>query len=62
MLKMPFVAAGISDVMTALATDTQFVTRFEKLELPKWGFNQSTLRMLKSLGKRFALGRAIQVV
>lgn len=48
-LKMPFVAAGISDVMTALATDTQFVSRFEKLELPKWGSNKPTRRMIMSL-------------
>ena len=49
MLQMPFVAAGTGEVTTALATDTQFVSRFEKLELPRWGDNKSTRRMIKSL-------------
>lgn len=49
MLKMPFVAAGTVEVVNALSTDTQFVSRFEQLALPQWGTNQTTLKMLQSL-------------
>lgn len=48
-LKMPFIAAGTVDVVNALATDPQFVSRFEQLVLPQWGTNLTTRKMLKSL-------------
>ena len=48
-LKMPFVAAGTTDVVRALATDTQFVSRFEQLKLPRWGANKETVRMIGTL-------------
>jgi hypothetical protein len=48
-LRVSFVAAGIVDVGRALAADGQFVTRFEQLSLPRWGFNEESLRLLASL-------------
>lgn len=49
MLRRPFVAAGTRDAVLALATDTQFVTRFEQLALPRWGVNMEARRLLASL-------------
>jgi hypothetical protein len=48
-LRVSFLAAGTHDIITALATDGQFVTRFEKLALPKWGLNNESRRLLASL-------------
>lgn len=48
-LRVAFVAAGTHDIITALATDGQFVTRFEKIVLPKWSINTESRRLLASL-------------
>ncbi len=48
-LRVSFVAAGTNNIVVALATDSQFVTRFEKLSLPKWGKNTETLSLLASI-------------
>ncbi|MGA9393740.1 MAG: TniB family NTP-binding protein [Azonexus sp.] len=48
-LRVSFVAAGTQDVVRALATDSQFITRFEKLALPKWGINEETRSLLSSI-------------
>jgi hypothetical protein len=48
-LRRPFVAAGTRDAVLALAADTQFVTRFEQLVLPRWGLNMEVRRLLASL-------------
>ncbi len=55
MLKLPFVAAGTQDVARALATDTQFVSRFEQLTLPRWGANETTLRMIGTMERLLPL-------
>lgn len=54
-LRIPFVAAGTRDAMRALATDGQFVTRFEQLALPRWGLNQESRRLLASLEETLPL-------
>ncbi|HQQ63867.1 MAG TPA: TniB family NTP-binding protein [Pseudomonadales bacterium] len=56
-LKLPFVAAGTPEVITALSVDAQFVTRFEYLELPRWDINQTTLRMIKSIERQLPLSQ-----
>lgn len=48
-LRLPFVAAGTVDVTRALATDTQFVTRFEVLPLPRWAINMEFRKLLASI-------------
>lgn len=55
MLKVAFVAVGISDVAAGLASDSQFITRFEHLELPKWGINQLTRDLIASLEQQMPL-------
>ena len=47
-LRVSFIVAGTHDIITALATDHQFVTRFEKLVMPKWGLNNEARRLLAS--------------
>lgn len=47
-LRVPFVAAGTTDILRALATDSQFFTRFEKMSLPRWGANDETRSLLTS--------------
>lgn len=54
-LRVSFVAAGTQDVISALATDPQFITRFEKLTLPKWGTNEETRSLLTSLEQTLPL-------
>lgn len=56
-LRIPFVAAGTIDVVRALATDTQFVTRFEKRALPRWDFNQESRSLLLSFEKMLPLAK-----
>jgi hypothetical protein len=46
---LPVVVAGTPDVTRALATDRQFVSRFEKLELGPWGANAETLSLISTL-------------
>jgi hypothetical protein len=48
-LKLSLVVAGTQDVMSALASDAQFVTRFEKITLPRWGINQTSRNFIASL-------------
>lgn len=47
-VRIPFAVAGTHEVVRALAADSQFVTRFERLALPRWGRNQETRRLLAS--------------
>jgi hypothetical protein len=54
-LRVSFVVAGTQDIIRALATDPQFITRFEKLSLPKWGVNDETRSLLKSIEKTLPL-------
>lgn len=54
-LRRPFVAAGTRDAVRALATDSQFVTRFEQYVLPRWGISQETRSLLASLEKMLPL-------
>lgn len=54
-LRVSFVAAGTGDIVRALATDSQFITRFEKLTLPKWGINEETRSLLDSFEKTLPL-------
>jgi hypothetical protein len=60
-LNMPLVVAGTNDVTNALSTDTQFVTRFEKLEMPRWGVNKTTIRMIKSMESLMPLAQPSQL-
>jgi hypothetical protein len=48
-LRTSFVAAGTDDIIRALATDKQFITRFEKVKLPRWGVNEETRSFLASI-------------
>jgi hypothetical protein len=48
-LQLPIVVAGTPDILRALATDYQFISRFEKHELPKWGANQETRSLIASI-------------
>lgn len=48
-LRVSFVVAGTDDIIRALATDNQFITRFEKVKLPRWGMNQETRNFLVSI-------------
>ncbi|BAO28288.1 TniB family NTP-binding protein [Sulfuritalea hydrogenivorans] len=54
-LRVSFVAAGTEDITRALATDSQFITRFEKLALPTWGINKETRSLLSSIEKTLPL-------
>lgn len=49
MLQVAFAAAGTDDIVRALATDKQFITRFEKRKLPRWGVNEETRNFLASI-------------
>ena len=55
LLRRPLVAAGTRDAVRALATDTQFVTRFEQLALPRWGVNMEARRLLASIEQMMPL-------
>ena len=46
--QLSLVVAGTVDVTRALATDMQFVTRFQKIALPRWSANQEFLQLLTS--------------
>lgn len=48
-LRVSFVAAGTHDIVRALATDAQFITRFERLALPRWGINEESRNFLASI-------------
>jgi hypothetical protein len=45
---VPIIASGVVDVLRALATDPQFVTRFQKLQIPRWQATEEFLRLLTS--------------
>lgn len=55
LLRRPLVAAGTRDAVRALATDPQFVTRFEQLVLPRWSVNMEARRLLASLEQMMPL-------
>lgn len=57
MLGVAFAVAGTRDIVTALATDKQFITRFERLALPRWGKSDETRRLLMSLEKVLPLAK-----
>jgi hypothetical protein len=46
--QLSLVVAGTIDVTRALATDMQFVTRFQKIALPRWNANLEFLQLLTS--------------
>lgn len=46
--QLSLVVAGTIDVTRALAMDMQFVTRFQRLALPRWSANQEFLQLLAS--------------
>lgn len=48
-LRVSFIAAGVPEIGRALAADGQFMTRFEKITLPRWGNNVESRRLLASL-------------
>jgi hypothetical protein len=48
-LGVSFLAAGTADTVRALATDPQFITRFEKLELHKWELNKTTRNLISTI-------------
>ncbi|MBC3862438.1 TniB family NTP-binding protein [Undibacterium jejuense] len=45
-LGVVLVVAGTSDVARALASDSQFLTRFEQMALPRWKLNQQFRNLL----------------
>lgn len=45
-LQLPLIVGGTVDVARALATDPQFLSRFEKLNLPKWKLTVEFRRLL----------------
>ena len=49
MRQLSIVACGTVDVSRALAIDTQFVSRFTRLALPRWQADESFLKLLASL-------------
>lgn len=56
-LRVSFVAAGVQEIGRALAADGQFMTRFEKFTLPRWGINEESRSLLASLEQIMPLAK-----
>ena len=57
MRQLSIVACGTVDVSRALAIDTQFVSRFTRLALPRWQADESFLKLLASFERLMPLAR-----
>lgn len=59
--QIPLIASGTSDVLRALATDSQFVSRFLKLSLPTWGPDRAFLELLVGFERTLPLAKPSQL-
>lgn len=58
---LSIIASGTPEVTRALATDPQFMTRFQRLALPLWQANQDFQRLLASFEQYIPLPRPSQL-